>query len=127
MNEKPDIIEENAELYEHHRVVADPGQALLRVDKFLYNHIANVSRNKIQQAAKAGNILVNEQPVKPNHKVRPGDVVSVVLAYPPREIEIIPQEIDLEVIHEDDDTIVINKQAGLVVQPLLNTLPFLCR
>lgn len=132
MSEKTDIIDENSELYEHHRVIADPGQSLLRVDKFLYNHIANVSRNKIQQAAKAGNILVNEKQAKPNHRVRPGDVVSVVLVYPPREIEIIPQEIDFDIIHEDEDTIVINKQAGLVVHPghgnysgtLLNGLAF---
>lgn len=117
MDEKTDIIEENSELYEHHRVVADPGQSLLRVDKFLLYHIPNVSRNKIQQAAKAGNILVNEKAVKPNHKIKPGDVVTVVLTYPPREVEIIPQEIPLEIVYEDEDILVINKQAGLVVHP----------
>lgn len=117
MDESPDIIDEQSELYEHHRVVADPGQSLLRVDKFLFNHIAHVSRNKIQQAARAGNILVNSQQVKPNYRVHPGDVVSVVLTYPPREIEIIPQQIDLDIVYEDKDTIVINKQAGLVVHP----------
>ena len=98
MSEKADIVEDNSELYEHHRVVADPGQSLLRVDKFLFNHLANISRNKIQQAAKAGNILVNEKQVKPNHRIKPGDVVSVVLAYPPREVEIIPQEIKLDIV-----------------------------
>jgi 23S rRNA pseudouridine1911/1915/1917 synthase len=132
MSEKADIVEDHSELYEHHRVVADPGQSLLRVDKFLFNHLANISRNKIQQAAKAGNILVNEKQVKPNHRIKPGDVVSVVLAYPPREVEIIPQEIKLDIVYEDDDTIVINKQSGLVVHPghgnysgtLLNGLAF---
>ena len=117
MSEPTSIPEENSELFEHHRIVADPGQSLLRVDKFLMFHIANVSRNKIQQAAKAGSILVNEKPVKSNYRVRPGDVVSVVLAYPPREMEVIPQEMPLDIVFEDDDVIVVNKQAGVVVHP----------
>ncbi len=117
MPEPTSIPEENSELFEHHRIVADPGQSLLRVDKFLMFHIANVSRNKIQQAAKAGSILVNEKPVKSNYRVRPGDVVSVVLAYPPREMEVTPQEIPLDVVFEDNDVIVVNKQAGMVVHP----------
>jgi 23S rRNA pseudouridine1911/1915/1917 synthase len=117
MAELPEINEESNELFEHHRVVADPGQTILRIDKFLQYHIANTSRNKIQQAAKAGNILVNDKAVKPNYKVKPGDVVSVVLAYPPREVEIIPQEIPLNIVYEDNDVMVINKPAGLVVHP----------
>ena len=117
MAEKPFIIDENQEMYEHHRVIADPGQALLRVDKFLMHHIANVSRNTIQQAAKAGNILVNDIPVKPNYRVRPADVVTVVLSTPPREVEVVPQDIPLDIVYEDEDVMVINKQAGLVVHP----------
>lgn len=117
MTEPTSIPEENNELFEHHRIVADPGQSLLRVDKFLMFHIANVSRNKIQQAARAGSILVNEKPVKSNYRVRPGDVVSVVLAYPPREMEVVPQEMPLDIVYEDDDVIIINKQAGVVVHP----------
>jgi len=117
MVELPEINEESNELYEHHHVVADPGQTVLRIDKFLQYHIANTSRNKIQQAARAGNIIVNEKPVKPNYKVKPGDVVSVVLTWPPREVEIIPQEIPLNIVFEDDDLMVINKPAGLVVHP----------
>ena len=117
MAELPEINEESNELFEHHRVVADPGQTILRIDKFLQFHIANTSRNKIQQAAKAGNILVNDKAVKPNYKVKPGDVVSVVLAYPPREVEIIPQEIPLNIVYEDNDVMVVNKPAGLVVHP----------
>ncbi len=117
MAELPEINEESNELYEHHHVVADPGQTVLRIDKFLQYHIANTSRNKIQQAARAGNIIVNEKPVKPNYKVKPGDVVSVVLTWPPREVEIIPQEIPLIIVFEDDDLMIINKPAGLVVHP----------
>ena len=117
MSEPTSIPEENSELFEHHRIVADPGQSLLRVDKFLMFHIANVSRNKIQQAAKAGSILVNDNPVKSNYRVRPGDVVSVVLAYPPREMEVVPQEMPLDIVYEDEDVIIVNKQAGVVVHP----------
>jgi 23S rRNA pseudouridine1911/1915/1917 synthase len=117
MADLPEITEESNELFEHHRVVADPGQSLLRIDKFLLFHIANTSRNKIQQAAKAGNVLVNDKIVKPNYKIRPGDVVSVVLAWPPREVEIVPQEIPLNIVFEDDQIMVINKPAGLVVHP----------
>lgn len=117
MHPSPDISEESNELYEHHRVVADAGQQPLRVDKFLFHHLANVSRNKIQQAARAGNILIEDKPVKPNYKVKPGDAVSVVLSYPPREVEIIPQEIAFGIVYEDKDVIVINKPAGLVVHP----------
>jgi len=108
---------ENQELYEHYRIVVDPGQAPLRVDKFLLNRIINVSRNKIQNAAKAGNILVNESSVKPNYKVRPNDVISVVLPHPPRVTDILPEDIPLEIIYEDKDVVVINKQAGMVVHP----------
>jgi len=116
-NKKVDLQEESGELYEHHRITVDPGQESVRVDKFLFNKIQNVSRNKIQQAAKAGNILVNEKEVKSNYKVKPGDVISVVMGYPPREVEINPEAIPVEVIYEDDDVIVVNKTAGLVVHP----------
>ncbi len=115
--EKPEIQEESNELYEHHSVMVDPGQEPVRVDKFLFNKIQNVSRNKIQQAAKAGNILVNEKAVKSNYKVKPDDVVSVVMSYPPREVEINPENIPLDIFYEDDDVIVINKPPGLVVHP----------
>ncbi len=124
-------IDEN-ELFEHHRYVADPGQKPLRVDKFLVNKILNASRSKIQEAAQAGNIWVNDKAVKPNHKVLPNDVVRVVMAYPPRETEIIPQDIPINIVYEDDDLAIINKQAGMVVHPghgnysntLVNALAF---
>ena len=83
------------ELFEHHRFIVDPGQSLLRIDKFLSSRIENVSRTRVQEAANAGNILVNNNPVKPNYRVKPGDVVQVVLPNPPREIELIPENIPL--------------------------------
>ena len=103
--------------FEHYRFVADSGQGHLRIDKFLVNRIENASRNKIQDAALAGCILVNEQAVKSNYKVKPNDVISVVMAYPPREIEIIPEDIPLDIVYEDEDLIIINKRPGLVVHP----------
>jgi len=104
------------ELYEHYRLVVDKGQRPLRIDKFLVNKL-DVSRNKIQNAADAGNILVNGQPVKSNYKVKPGDVVSIVMTYPPREIELIQEDIPLDIVYEDEDLIVVNKKAGMVVHP----------
>jgi 23S rRNA pseudouridine1911/1915/1917 synthase len=112
-----DITNDSSELFEHYRFVADKGQHLLRIDKFLVNKIENASRNKIQGAAEAGNIIVNGQPVKSNYKIKPGDTVSVVMAYPPHDFELIPQEIPLNIVFEDDHVIVLNKQAGLVVHP----------
>ncbi|MGB1932413.1 MAG: RNA-binding S4 domain-containing protein, partial [Flavobacteriales bacterium] len=91
------------ELFEHHRVVADKGQEPLRVDKFLINRLEGTSRNKIQQAAIDGYIHVNDKAVKSNYKVKPHDVVTVMFKNPPREIELIPQDIPLDIIYEDDD------------------------
>ncbi len=105
------------ELYEHFRFTADSGQSALRIDKFLSARLENTSRTRIQNAASAGNILVNNLPVKPNYKVKPGDIVQVVLPSPPREIELIPQNIPLNIVYEDDDVIVVNKEAGMVVHP----------
>ncbi len=108
---------DNDELYEHYQFTATEGQELLRVDKFLMNFIQNTTRNKIQQAIKAGNILVNEAVVKSNYKVRPNDVVKVVLAYPPQENLLIAENIPLDIVYEDDAVIVVNKPAGMVVHP----------
>ncbi len=117
MQEAPEQQEENQELYEHYRFVADKNQSLLRIDKFLMTRIQNASRNKIQLAAKAGNILVNDDPVKANYKVKPGDVITIVLTYPPRETEIIPEDIPIDIVYEDKEVIVVNKEAGMVVHP----------
>ncbi|CAM1340095.1 RluA family pseudouridine synthase [Tenacibaculum aestuarii] len=108
---------ENDELYEHHRFVATDGQVPLRVDKFLMNFIENATRNKIQQAAKAGNVLVNDVVVKPNYKVKPKDVVRVVLTYPPHENLLVAEDIPIDIVYEDDEVIVVNKPAGMVVHP----------
>jgi 23S rRNA pseudouridine1911/1915/1917 synthase len=113
----PSGLNDQAELYEHYRFIADKGQSLFRIDKFLANRIENASRSKIQAAAEAGNILVNDKPVKPNYKIKPDDIISVVMAYPPREVEIIPQDIPLNIFYEDDSIIVVNKGPGMVVHP----------
>ncbi len=108
---------EQSDLYEHHRITVDKGQQSLRIDKYLTNRLEQISRTRIQHAADAGNILVNEQPVKPNHKIKPGDIISIVLPHPPRKIEILPEPIPLNIIYEDDEIIIVNKEAGMVVHP----------
>lgn len=110
-------ISDQQELFEHYRFMTDPGQSVLRIDKYLFSRLENTSRTRIQNAANAGNILVNNKPVKPNYKVKPGDVVQVVLPTPPREIELIPQDIPLNIVYEDEDVVVVNKEAGMVVHP----------
>jgi len=108
---------DNHELFEHFRFKADPGQTPLRIDKFLFNKLEGTSRSRIQAAANAGNILTNGAPVKPNYRIKPGDQVSIVLPHPPRKLELIPEDIPLNIVFEDQDIIVLNKQAGLVVHP----------
>jgi 23S rRNA pseudouridine1911/1915/1917 synthase len=105
------------ELFEHHRIVVDKGQQLMRIDKYLVNRLENLSRSRIQAAAEAGNILVNERSVKSNYKIKPEEVISIVLPHPPRETEILPEEIPLDIVFEDEHVLVINKKAGLVVHP----------
>ncbi|UOK41295.1 MULTISPECIES: RluA family pseudouridine synthase [Flavobacterium] len=116
-NHITDQEELDEELYEHYRFEAGKGQAPLRVDKFLMNLIENATRNKIQQAAANGNIFVNNIPVKSNYKVKANDVVRVLLEHPPFENIIIPENIPLDIVYEDDQLLVINKPAGLVVHP----------
>ena len=103
--------------HEHWRFVADKGQSPIRVDKFVMDHMGDTSRNRIQKAAEAGCIRVNDRPVKSNYKVKPLDVVTLVLDRPKREWEILPEDIPLNVVYEDADLLVINKPAGLVVHP----------
>jgi 23S rRNA pseudouridine1911/1915/1917 synthase len=110
-------IADQQELFEHHRFKADPGQSLLRIDKFLSDRLENTSRTRIQNAANAGNILVNNNQVKPNYKVKPGDIVQVVLPTPPREIELAAENIPINIIYEDADVLVVNKEPGIVVHP----------
>jgi len=120
------------ELYEHHKFTVDRGQELMRMDKYLLNLIQNTSRSKIQYAAKADCILVNGKPEKQNYKVKPGDQITILMPNPPRDIEILAEDIPLNIVYEDEDLIVINKNAGLVVHPaygnytgtLVNALTF---
>ena len=105
------------ELFEHFGLVVDKGQSLLRIDKFLTDRMEGTSRNRIQAAADAGNILVNGKPVKSSYKVKPLDRISIVLPYPPRRLEILPENIPLDIRYEDDDLIIVNKAAGMVVHP----------
>lgn len=117
MQENENLESENDDLYEHYRFTASVGQVPLRVDKFLMNFIENATRNKVQQAAKAGNILVNDVVVKQNYKVKPNDVVRVVLSHPPHENLLVAEDIPLNIVYEDETLIVINKPAGMVVHP----------
>lgn len=114
--EEHDDLEEG-EMFEHYRLTVDPGQSLLRIDKFLSNRINNASRSRLQAAAEAGSILVNNLPVRSNYRVKPLDEISIVMDYPKHELKIIPEDIPLDIVYEDEHLIVVNKQAGLVVHP----------
>ena len=107
----------NEDLFEHHKFVASKGQEPLRVDKFLMNFIENATRNKIQQAAKAGHIWVNDAAVKQNYKVKAGDEVKVLFEHPPYEFLLSPEDIPLDIVFEDETLLVVNKPAGMVVHP----------
>lgn len=107
----------STEMFEHFRFVSDKGQAMIRVDKFLVDRIENGTRNRIQNAADAGCVLANGKPVKSNYRVKPLDVITVVMATPKRELEIIAEDIPLNIVYEDDDLLIVNKSPGLVVHP----------
>ena len=112
-----DADDESSQLYEHFRFVADAGQVPLRVDKYMQEKMQHSSRNRIQKAADAGFVHVNDRPVKSNYKVRPGDVVTLMLDRPRHDSTIEPEDIPLDVVYEDSQLMVINKPAGLVVHP----------
>jgi 23S rRNA pseudouridine1911/1915/1917 synthase len=117
-NKEVNELDQNQEgLYEHFRYEAHAGQEPLRVDKFLMNFVENATRNKIQLAAKAGNVWVNDIPVKSNYKVKPKDIVRVVLAHPPHENLLVAEDIPLDIVYEDEVLMVVNKPAGMVVHP----------
>lgn len=122
LDDDPELCDEAAtddgsEMYEHFRFVADKGQQLLRVDKFLVARLEKSSRNRVQQAADAGCILVNGRPVKSNYRVKPLDVISVVMDRPRYEFEVLAEDIPLDIVYEDAAVLVVNKPAGLVVHP----------
>ena len=121
MIEENDIQEaEEQDFYEHLNVVVDKGQSLVRIDKFLTQRIENTSRNRIQNVIDVGGVLVNGNPVKGSYKVKPFDVISIVLPHPPRDNEVYPEDLPINIIYEDDDVIMINKAAGMVVHPGFN-------
>lgn len=121
MQENPEDFEiEDEELFEHHRIVADKGQTLTRLDLFLMDRLPNISRNKVQSAIKDGYVLVNGNEIKPNYRVRPSDEVVISLPEPPRETDILPEDIPLDIIHEDSDLMIVNKPPGMVVHPAFN-------
>jgi 23S rRNA pseudouridine1911/1915/1917 synthase len=111
------VVDNPAELYEHFRVVVDKGQSQVRVDKYLFERLVNSSRNRIQKAADAGLIMANGKPVKSSYKVKPCDVLTVMMDRPRYDNDIIPEDIPLDIVYEDNDLMVVNKPAGLVVHP----------
>lgn len=119
MNEEENFQDDDQDdgLFEHHRIVADPGQTLLRIDKFLMDRLPNVTRTKIQDGIHLGFVKVNDKTVKPNYKIHPSDVVTVSLPQPPRDTEVIPENIPLDIVFEDAHLLVVNKPAGMVVHP----------
>ncbi|MCB9192544.1 MAG: RluA family pseudouridine synthase [Flavobacteriales bacterium] len=120
MSSEDELLEEENEqddLYEHHRFVADKGQEPLRIDKFLMDRLSNATRNKVQVAIRAGNVLANGNEIKPNYKVKPKDLITVVMAQPPRDRTILPENIPLNIVYEDAEVVVVNKPPDLVVHP----------
>lgn len=109
--------DESEELWERWRCEVDKGQTPIRIDKYLAEHIAGTSRNRVQNAADAGNVWVNKRPVNSNYKVKPGDVIQVLLDHEPHDFTITPENIPIDVVYEDEDVLVVNKPAGLVVHP----------
>jgi len=126
------LVKEENGLYEHYSFVVVKGQQPLRIDKYLMNFIENATRNKIQAAAKEGNIYVNGEVVKSNYKVKPFDEIKVMFKHPPHENLLVPEDIPIDIVYEDDDLLVVNKPAGMVVHPghgnysgtLINALTF---
>ena len=115
--EETDELEDDQLLYEHFRLVVDAGQAPLRIDKYILEHQQHTTRNRIQKAADAGFIHVNDRPIKSNYKVRPGDVITLMLDRPRHDNSIEPEDIPLDIVYEDDELMVVNKKAGMVVHP----------
>ena len=117
MAEELEFEEQQQELYEHHHIIVDRGQDMLRIDKYLQMHLQGVSRTKIQAATKAECVRVNGKAAKANYRVKPLDEISILLPEPPHEFELLPEPLDINIVYEDNDVLVIEKQPGLVVHP----------
>ncbi|RAU81522.1 RluA family pseudouridine synthase [Pontibacter arcticus] len=115
-----ETVEDSDDLYEHHRIVVDKGQALLRVDKFLMDRLPNVTRNKLQSAIRSEAVQVNHKPAKVSYKVKPLDVITITLAEPPRDTDVVAEDIPLNIVFEDSELLIVNKEAGMVVHPAYN-------
>lgn len=117
VNQHEDFNEEDESLFEHHRIVADAKQGLIRIDKFLMDRLPNVTRTKIQEGIHDGFVKVNEQAIKPSYKVHPHDVIIVAFPEPPRDTDVVPENIPLNIVFEDEFLLVVNKAPGMVVHP----------
>lgn len=111
---------QEGELFEHNQIIVDAGQAPLRIDKYLQDRLPNATRNRIQDGIRQGFVRVNDQLVKANYKVHPGDDIRILLPEPPRDTEVIPEDIAIEIVYEDDSLLIVNKKAGMVVHPAFN-------
>lgn len=109
--------EEQHQLYEHHNLKVDKGQVMMRIDKFINIRISNTTRTKIQNSCEAGSILVNGKPVKSNYRIKPFDEISIVLSVPPRDVEVVPEDIPINIVYEDEYFVIVNKEPGMVVHP----------
>jgi 23S rRNA pseudouridine1911/1915/1917 synthase len=118
--EKPETEDGDSDLYEHYRITVDKGQSPIRIDKFLMDRIPNATRNKIQAAIKVDAVLVNGAGIKASYQIKPSDLITISLPHPPREDVVIPENIPLNIVYEDDDLLVVNKAAGMVVHPAYN-------
>ncbi len=112
--------EDERGLHEHHQIEVDPKQSSVRIDRFLITRLSHVSRSKIQAAIKDEFVQVNKRAVKSNYKVKPLDFIQIFLPNPPRDTEVVPEDIPIDIIHEDEDLLVVNKAAGMVVHPAYN-------
>jgi len=117
INDEDFAGEQDDELFEHHRIVADPKQSLVRIDKFLFDRLANVTRTKVQGGIHEGFVKVNDKSIKPNYRVHPNDVITVSFPEPPRDTDVVPENIPLDIVYEDSYLLVVNKPAGMVVHP----------
>ena len=132
-NESVDELQgEDREFYEHHNIKVDKGQVMMRIDKFIMIRISNTTRTKIQNCCTAGSVLVNGKPVKSNYRIKPFDEISIVLTVPPRDVEVVPENIPIDIVYEDEYIALVNKKPGMVVHPgygnyrgtLVNALAF---
>lgn len=117
MQKNEEYIEQNESLFEHYHIKVDPKQELMRIDKFLMDRLPNVTRNKVQQAIKDGFVKVNQNTIKPNYRVHPEDEIRIALPEPPRDSDVKPENIPLNIIYEDNELLIVNKEAGMVVHP----------